>query len=548
MSRRILFCWLVVALLLVTLVPATAQEGTVLRRHLPTDIDHWNPVTQTLVVAWIAQNHVLPPMYVADPHSGDPINGGPSLLSWEISDDGLEYTFTIRDDAFWSDGVPISSHDVKWTYEAVLSEHVTTTRASWMDNVDVINIIDDRTFQFIYKELDCNPWPRLTIKPLPSHLFAADYTDFNDNPYNQFPSVSGGAYILEEWERDSHIRFRVNPDYYNGPAKVETMLLQIITDDTVARQAMAAGELDYMGITPTFIYEFADNPNVNVVSNPLNSWFVLIMNHADPENPMPGLDEDGNYNDQPPHSIFGELAVRQAVAMGWDKNDAIIIRGEGILNRIVGPLTPSIPWSYDDNVTPWEYDPEGAKAILEEAGWVDEDGDGIREKDGQTLSFHLDAASSSGYPETAAIIQDQLGEIGFDISVSTQDFASLASEKLYPQIFDAFLVSFTWSQPAPHILTEILLGAANDTLEGGLGFTSYTNPELDALITAAAENCDQASRAANYSAIQQMVKDEVIADFISDNASVTVHNVNLTNLNLGSWGSDPIEDWEFTGN
>ncbi|MCY3935810.1 MAG: ABC transporter substrate-binding protein [Chloroflexi bacterium] len=548
MSRRILFCWLVVALLLVTLVPATAQEETVLRRHLPTDIDHWNPVTQTLVVAWIAQNHVLPPMYVADPHSGDPINGGPSLLSWEISDDGLEYTFTIRDDAFWSDGVPISSHDVKWTYEAVLSEHVTTTRASWMDNVDVINIIDDRTFQFIYKELDCNPWPRLTIKPLPSHLFAADYTDFNDNPYNQFPSVSGGAYILEEWERDSHIRFRVNPDYYNGPAKVETMLLQIITDDTVARQAMAAGELDYMGITPTFIYEFADNPNVNVVSNPLNSWFVLIMNHADPENPMPGLDEDGNYNDQPPHSIFGELAVRQAVAMGWDKNDAIIIRGEGILNRIVGPLTPSIPWSYDDNVTPWEYDPEGAKAILEEAGWVDEDGDGIREKDGQTLSFHLDAASSSGYPETAAIIQDQLGEIGFDISVSTQDFASLASEKLYPQIFDAFLVSFTWSQPAPHILTEILLGAANDTLEGGLGFTSYTNPELDALITAAAENCDQASRAANYSAIQQMVKDEVIADFISDNASVTVHNVNLTNLNLGSWGSNPIEDWEFTGN
>ncbi|MCY4106913.1 MAG: ABC transporter substrate-binding protein [Chloroflexi bacterium] len=548
MSRRILFCWLVVALLLVTLVPATAQEGTVLRRHLPTDIDHWNPVTQTLVVAWIAQNHVLPPMYVADPHSGDPINGGPSLLSWEISDDGLEYTFTIRDDAFWSDGVPISSHDVKWTYEAVLSEHVTTTRASWMDNVDVINIIDDRTFQFIYKELDCNPWPRLTIKPLPSHLFAADYTDFNDNPYNQFPSVSGGAYILEEWERDSHIRFRVNPDYYNGPAKVDTMLLQIITDDTVARQAMAAGELDYMGITPTFIYEFADNPNVNVVSNPLNSWFVLIMNHADPENPMPGLDEDGNYNDQPPHSIFGELAVRQAVAMGWDKNDAIIIRGEGILNRIVGPLTPSIPWSYDDNVTPWEYDPEGAKAILEEAGWVDEDGDGIREKDGQTLSFHLDAASSSGYPETAAIIQDQLGEIGFDISVSTQDFASLASEKLYPQIFDAFLVSFTWSQPAPHILTEILLGAANDTLEGGLGFTSYTNPELDALITAAAENCDQASRAANYSAIQQMVKDEVIADFISDNASVTVHNVNLTNLNLGSWGSNPIEDWEFTGN
>lgn len=548
MSRRILFCWLVAALLLITLVPATAQEGAVLRRHLPTDIDHWNPVTQTLVVAWIAQNHVLPPMYVADPHSGDPINGGPSLLSWEISDDGLVYTFTIRDDAHWSDGVPISSHDVKWTYEAVLSEHVTTTRASWMDNVDAINIIDDRSFEFVYKELDCNPWPRLTIKPLPSHLFASDYTDFNDNPYNQFPSVSGGAYILEEWERDSHIKFRVNPDYYNGPAKIDTILLQIITDDTVARQAMAAGEIDYMTITPTFIYEFADNPAVNVVSNPLNSWFVLIMNHADPENPMPGLDEDGNYNDQPPHPIFGDLAVRQAVAMGWDKNDAIIIRGEGILNRIVGPLTPSIPWSYDDNVTPWEYDPEGAKAILEAAGWVDSDGDGVREKDGVDLKFHLYAASSSGYPETGAIIQDQLSEIGFDISVSTQDFASLASEKLYPQIFDAFLVSFTWSQPAPHILTEILLGAANDTLEGGLGFTSYTNPELDALITAAAENCDQASRAENYSAIQQLVKDEVIADFISDNASVTVHSADLVNLNLGSWGSNPIEDWEFPGN
>lgn len=548
MNRKIILWLSLVVLFAISLVPATAQDGTVLRRHLPTDIDHWNPVTQTLVVAWIAQNHVLAPMYVADPHSGDPINGGPSLLSWEISDDGLVYTFTIRDDAYWSDGVPISSHDVKWTYEAVLSEHVTTTRASWMDNVDAINIIDDRTFEFVYKELDCNPWPRLTIKPLPSHLFAADYTDFDSNPFNQFPSVSGGAYILEEWERDSHIKFRVNPDFYNGPAKIESMLLQIITDDTVARQAMAAGELDYMGITPTFIYEFADNPDVNIVSSPLNSWFVLIMNHADPENPMPGLDEDGNYNDQPPHPIFGDLAVRQAVAMGWDKNDAIIIRGEGILNRIVGPLTPAIPWAYDDNVTPWKYDPEGAKAVLEAAGWVDEDGDGVREKDGQNLSFHLDAASSSGYPETAAVIQDQLGEIGFEISVSTQDFASLATEKLYPQIFDAFLVSFTWSQPAPHILTEILLGAANDTLEGGLGFTSYTNPDLDELITGAAENCDKDARAANYSAIQQMVKDAVIADFISDNASVTVHNAALANLNLGTWGSNPIEDWEFAGN
>ena len=547
MKHKAFLGLLIVALFMVMLAPVSAQEDNVLRRHLPTDIDHWNSVTQTLVVAWIAQTHVLPNMYFSDPHSGLPINGAARLLSWEISDDGLVYTFTIRDDAYWSDGVPISSHDVKFTYESVISDLVPTTRTSWMDNVEAINIVDDRTFEFVYRELDCNPWPRLTIRPLPSHLFSPDYTDFIDNPFNQFPTVSGGPYILDEWALDEYIKFSVNPDYFNGPANIETVLLQIITDDTVARQAMAAGEIDYMGITPSFIYEFADNPNVNIVSNPLNSWFVLIMNHADPEQPMSGLDEDGNYNDQPPHPIFGDLAVRQAVAMGWDKNDAIIVRGEGILNRIVGPLTPSIPWSYDDNVTPWEYDPEGAKALLEAAGWVDEDGDGVRERDGQRLAFHLDAASSSGYPETGAIIQDHLSDIGFEVSISTQDFASLAAEKLYPQTFDAFLVSFTWSQPAPHILTEILLGAPNDNLENGLGWTSYTNPELDALITGAAENCDQDARAANYSAIQQMVKDEVIADFISDNASVTVHDATLISLNLGSWGSSPIEDWAFAG-
>ena len=231
MVRKISYLLILAALLSIALAPALAQEGSVLRRHLATDIDHWNPVTQTLVVAWIAQSHVLPPMYIADPHTGDPINGGPSLLSWEISDDGLVYTFTIRDDAYWSDGVPISSHDVKWTYEAVLSDLVTTTRTSWMDNVEAINIIDDRSFEFVYKELDCNPWPRLTIKPLPSHLFAADYTDFTDNPYNQFPTVSGGPYILEEWARDEFIKYRVNPDYFNGPAHIETVLLQIITDD-----------------------------------------------------------------------------------------------------------------------------------------------------------------------------------------------------------------------------------------------------------------------------------------------------------------------------
>ena len=107
-------------------------------------------------------------MYFSDPHSGLPINGAPSLLSWEISDDGLVYTFTIRDDAYWSDGVPISSHGVKFTYESVISDLVPTTRTSWMDNVEAINIVDDRTFEFVYRELDCNPWPRLTIRPLPS--------------------------------------------------------------------------------------------------------------------------------------------------------------------------------------------------------------------------------------------------------------------------------------------------------------------------------------------------------------------------------------------
>lgn len=549
--RRVIGLLIVMLLLAAPLTLVVAQDSNTLVRVSNTDIDHWNSVTQTLVVSSIAQSYIYPRLWWADPTTGlpDPERG---VATWEISEDGLTYTWTIRDNANWSDGTPVTAHDVAWTFLATRSDKVQTTRSSWFDNVEAFNIVDDKTLEIVYKKQDCDLWTSIGLPIMPKHKFAEDYSDFMDNAFNQFPDVSGGPYILDEWRPDEFIRYHANPDYYNGKPNIENLVLKVVVDNEVRKQALKAGELDFININPDEIEEFADDPNINIYVNPLNSWFNFIMNHADPTNPQPGWDADGNRLDQGHHPLFGDVRVRQAIAMGWNKDDVVALIGEGS-ERVIGTVTPSIPWAYNFDIEPWQYDPEGAAALLEEAGWIDQDGDGVREchgcmyaEEGTPFVFQFDyPTTNSVYDNTAALIQDQLAQLGIQADIRTWEFPALASERLYPQIYDAFLVSFTWSQPTPHPLTDVFLNSRNDNLNGGLNFTSYYTPEMDQLIADAVSvpGCAIEERAPIYYEIQRKIHDEVISDFVATNVSVVATRSRLQNVTFGSWGSNPFEEW-----
>ena len=163
------------------------------------------------------------------------------------------------------------------------------------------------------------------------------------------------------------------------------------------------------------------------------------MNWADPTNPQPAYDESGKAVEQTPHPIFSDIAVRKAVAMGYNKQDILAtLGGADGGTPLVGVVAPTITWAYNSSLEPYPFDPEMAQQTLEDAGWVDSDGDGVREKDGVKLAFTIRYSNILNLFETTALIaQDQLNQIGFDVSVELVEWANYLDEIYFGQKYDA---------------------------------------------------------------------------------------------------------------
>ena len=150
-------------------------------------------------------------------------------------------------------------------------------------------------------------------------------------------------------------------------------------DPTIGIQALQAGEVDYMTMQGDLFQQISNLENLTWSSYPQTSIGFLALNWADPNNPQPAFDEDGNPVEQTPHPLFSDVRVRQAVALGTNTQDMIDTMGTDGGTALVGAVSPVAGWAYNEDLDPYPYDPEAAIALLEEAGWVDSDGDGVRE-------------------------------------------------------------------------------------------------------------------------------------------------------------------------
>src|SRR5690606_18999788 len=165
------------------------------------------------------------------------------------------------------------------------------------------------------------------LLPLPSHLYAADFSDVETSSENTRPTVSRGPYVFDDRQQDEFIRFVANDTYYLGRPQIDTVVFRVMPDPATRVQAMQAGEADYMVARPDEAEQFGNLDEFNVFAFPNSSVEVFAMNWADPANPQPAL-ENGEYIEQAPHPIFGDVRVRQAVAMGYDKSAILESLGE----------------------------------------------------------------------------------------------------------------------------------------------------------------------------------------------------------------------------
>jgi peptide/nickel transport system substrate-binding protein len=296
-----------------------------------------------------------------------------------------------------------------------------------------------------------------------------------------------------------------------------------VPDATVQVEQFLAGETSY--IRDPSVGRRADvrareeAGDAQTFSFPGNSWDYLGLNQADPTNPQNALDENGEVVDQGHHPIFGDVAVRQAIAKAIDV-DAIIqaaVFGEGA--RMTSFIIPS-SWAYNNELPPIAYDPEAAEAMLEEAGWIDEDGDGVREahgalyaEDGAPFSFTLYTNEGNTRREAiGTVIQDQLAQVGIQVDFQTIDFNTLL-DIMDSQTFDAFILGWRNGYPDDPDVTQ-LFTSAGDVIAGGSNNTSYYNADFEALNTQAntateTNSCDPAARAEMYYEMQEIFQQDL---------------------------------------
>lgn len=540
---------------MVTPTAAPAPQGGTMVESTFADATILNPILSNDSASSDVHEKIYLPLVDEDAFSGELI--GIVADSWEVSDDGLVYTFHLNEDVVWSDGTPLTARDFKFSYDAIASDLVETPRKSNVELVESIEVIDDYTVEVTFSQVDCAALQNFTLGILPAHMYAEDFSDVMESPENNAPSVASGPFVFQEWVPDDHVTLVRNENYYAGAPNVEAWFYRVFADQSAELAAVLAGEVDISTVSAPFVSTIegavASGQPLQIEKFFDDGYTWIAFNLADPANPQHGfVDENENdaydegepVQEQDPHPILGDVAVRQAISHAVDYTNIVnrVVFGEGV--QALANVLPAIEWAYADQLEPYEYDLEQAQAILDEAGWVDSNGDGIREKDGQTLSLSLQTNAGNEVRENIILlVEENLDSIGFDIETQAVEFSTLIGEML-SQTYDMVLLGWTnkGSDPDDVGLWEYRF----DTVGSGFNFTSYYSPEIEELGQQAKSlpGCDLEERGELYGEIQQMLHEDAPYVFLYVPLTNVVWNTRLQGIEPGPWQTYyNVDDW-----
>lgn len=406
--------------------------------------------------------------------------------SWKISEDGLTISFVLRKGVKWHDGQPFTSRDVMFTYKVMIDPKTPTAYGEDYKQVKKAEAPDDYTFKVTYERPYAPALISWSFSIMPAHLLEGK--DITQSPLSQKP-IGTGPYIFKEWLTGQKIVLKANPDYFEGPPYISRYIFRIIPDTATMFLELKSGGLDWMSLTPT---QYKRQTNTEEFMTQFrkyeylaSSYTYLGFNLVDPK--------------------FKDKKVRQAIAHAIDSAEII----EGVLLGLGqpanGPYKPGT-WVHNPNVRPYRFDPELAKRLLNEAGWIDTDSDGILDKEGQPFSFTIITNQGNKMRETTALImQQRLKTVGIEVKVRIIEWAAFIKNFIDKKNFEAIILG--WSIPVNPDLFDVW--HSSKTNPGELNFVSFKNEEVDRLIDEARFTFDREKMKTAYGRIQEILQDEV---------------------------------------
>lgn len=537
-SRMIVFMLLLTALS-VLLVPAAAQDAEipgpgegepVILPNLGSDIATLNPILSNDGSSTAVINRLYPALVGVDPDTLNFETGFGSLATgWEISEDGMTYTFTLRDDMFWSDGTQVTSADYKYSFDAIVSGETNTALTYVLDDLAAVDAPDAQTVVVTLNAPSCAALSNISFVPVvPAHIFSErfpTFADMNEADILATGDVSASPWTFSNFRPGEQVTLLADPDYpdtFLDYVVPEGWIYKNVADENLIWEQFLAGQLTE-GTTPEGRQDelrglAADG--YSVVEFPSNNFRFISLNTADPDNPQSAVDENGVALDQGHHPILGDVRVRQALmyAMDWEAINQGALGGEGV--QMSSHVFPD-SWAYNPDVAFYPYDPEVAAQLLDEAGFVDDDGDAstprvatedaLYAEPGTPLAFEfLTNAGNEASESIGILLVDQWGLSGFDVDFQAIDFNILV-DNLTGQTFDAIMIFWGFAFPDDPNGVRVTFDPANDVVGSGFNVISYNNPEVTDLLDQAntVAGCDQAARAELYGQVFQILRDEV---------------------------------------
>ena len=432
----------------------------------------------------------------------------PSIENKGIAADGLTITMTLRTDVTWSDGIPLTSADFKFTKAMYVDSKNTVQTVYPYDKIASIDTPDDHTVVMHFAE-PFAPWlAMLWHGILPQHIlqpiFDKDGT-LNNATWPKDPNVGLGPYVLDKWESGSYLRFVKNDKYWGTPAKIDEIFFRIVPDEAAQVASLQTGDADI-----GYWFEWSNAQKLKdagfsivVVPNGYDEGIFLLVNNTNSE-----------YNGKVVgHPALLDIKVRQAIAMGIDRQT---------LNQNLNLGFTKVPDSYWDSIPlygdlqniVYKYDPEGAKKLLDEAGWVDSNGDGTRDKNGVELVLRYGTTNMDKRQKAQVIIQENLKAIGIGIEISSLDstlfFAGYADGgPASTGQLDLQEWSDAPSFPDPDIYYWLCSEIPTPDNPSGTNSFFLCDQELDTLIKLQSTQLDFAQRHETISKINQIFENNV---------------------------------------
>lgn len=448
---------------------------------------------------------------------------------WTQSEDGLTYTFTLREGISFSNGQPVTAEDVVFTFDWIRNPNVDAPRTrAYLSKLDTVKALDSHTVEFTFKEPYYLNFETVAAQSIYPKQFYEQYTpaEFNDSVGLLMGS---GPYMLESptnWTPGSGVTLVRNPRYWGEPPAPERIIFREIEEESVETVLFGNGELDYLRCTPEQFDQLRTDDRVMSIGRPLAytspySGYRYI-----------GWNQRRRVNDEVQPTKFADPRVRRAMTMLIDRQRMADDLFRGYATVATGPFAPTSPQSNPD-IEPYPYDIEAARELLAEAGWEDRNNDGTLENEaGEPFRFTLTYPSGSEiYEQMIRFFKDNFAKGGIIMEAEPLQWSVLV-DKLNRSDFDAIILGWSGSiESDPYQIFH-----SDQIGDGGDNRVTYRNPELDALIEKARTTMDDEARMELWHEVHRILHEDQPYTFLHNSKALRFINRRIQNVEESNVG------------